>query len=49
MIPISLLVFTAGGGMEQTGRYVMYSMPLWLPIFSQQILYFVKNKRQDGK
>ena len=49
VIPISLLVFTAGGGMEQTGRYVMYSMPLWLPIFSQQILYFVKNKRQDGK
>ncbi len=40
LIPISLLIFTAGGGMEQTGRYVMYSMPLWLPIFSQQILFF---------
>ena len=45
LIPISLLVFTAGGGMEQTGRYVMYSMPLWLPIFSQQILFFIKYKQ----
>jgi hypothetical protein len=43
LIPISLLLFTAGGGMEQTGRYVMYSMPLWLPIFSQQVLYFLKK------
>ncbi|WP_440614698.1 hypothetical protein, partial [Candidatus Pelagibacter sp. HIMB1748] len=44
LIPISLLAFTAGGGMEQTGRYVMYSMPLWLPIFSQQLLYFLKKE-----
>ncbi|MDC1330560.1 hypothetical protein N8212_00575, partial [Pelagibacteraceae bacterium] len=44
LIPISLLVFTAGGGMEQTGRYVMYSMPLWLPIISQQILYFLRDR-----
>ena len=43
LIPISLLIFTAGGGMEQTGRYVMYSMPLWLPIFSQQLLFFLKK------
>ena len=47
LIPISLLIFTAGGGMEQTGRYVMYSMPLWLPIFSQQLLFFLKNKKYD--
>ena len=44
LIPISLLIFTAGGGMEQTGRYVMYSMSLWLPIFSQQLLFFLKKK-----
>ena len=47
LIPISLLLFTAGGGMEQTGRYVMYSMPLWLPIFSQQILYFLGRENND--
>jgi len=47
LIPISLLVFTAGGGMEQTGRYVMYSMPLWLPIFSQQLLFFLKKQKYD--
>ena len=33
-----MLAFTPGGGMEQTGRYVMYTMPLWLPIFAQQII-----------
>ena len=46
LVPLSLLLFTAGGGMEQTGRYIMYSMPLWLPIFSQQLLYFVKTNVQ---
>lgn len=45
IIPISLLIFTAGGGTEQTGRYVMYSMPLWIPIFSQQLLYFFSDKK----
>lgn len=44
VIPLSLIIFTAGGGTEQTGRYIMYSMPLWLPIFSQQILFFFKKK-----
>ena len=47
LIPISMLAFTAGGGMEQTGRYVMYSMPLWLPIFSQQILFFIRYKQEN--
>lgn len=47
LIPISLLVFTTGGGMEQTGRYVMYSLPLWLPIFSQQILFFLKKQKNN--
>jgi len=45
LIPFSMLVFTAGGGTEQTGRYVMYSMPLWLPIFSQQIIFFLKKPK----
>ena len=46
-IPLSMLFFTMGGGVEQTGRYVIYTFPLWLPIFSQQIIYlfnfFKKN------
>tara|TARA_B100000989_G_scaffold295139_1_gene275532 strand:+ start:923 stop:1975 length:1053 start_codon:yes stop_codon:yes gene_type:complete len=45
LIPISMLFFTTGGGMEQTGRYVMYTIPLWLPIFSQQILILIKKNR----
>lgn len=44
IVPLSLLIFTAGGGMEQTGRYIMYSMPIWLPIFSQQLLFFLRKK-----
>lgn len=44
IIPLSLIIFTAGGGTEQTGRYIMYSMPIWLPIFSQQVLFFLKKK-----
>ena len=43
LIPLSLLFFTAGAGMEQTGRYVMLSMPLWLPILSQQVIFFIKR------
>lgn len=43
LIPISLLFFTAGAGMEQTGRYVMLSMPLWLPILSQQVIFFFRK------
>lgn len=46
-IPLSLLIFSAGGGMEQTGRYVMYSMPLWLPIFSQQILFLISKAKKN--
>ncbi len=42
-IPISLLLFTAGAGMEQTGRYVMLSLPLWLPILSQQVIFFLRK------
>ena len=45
LIPLSMLFFTTGGGMEQTGRYVMYTMPLWLPILSQQILILIKKNK----
>ncbi len=47
LVPISMIAFTAGGGMEQTGRYVMYTMPIWLPLFSQQIIFIFKlvNKK----
>jgi len=43
LVPLSMVVFTAGGGMEQTGRYVMYTMPIWLPIFSRQIFTILKD------
>ena len=43
LIPISLLLFTAGANMENTGRYLMHSMPLWLPILSQQVIFFLRK------
>ena len=43
LVPLSMIAFTAGGGMEQTGRYVMYTMPIWLPLFSQQIIFILKK------
>ena len=47
IIPLSMLFFTMGGGVEQTGRYIIYTFPLWLPIFSQQIVYIFKNLKQN--
>lgn len=47
IIPLSMLFFTMGGGVEQTGRYVIYTFPLWLPIFSQQLVYIFKNLKQN--
>ena len=38
-----MIAFTAGGGMEQTGRYVMYTMPIWIPLFAQQIIFVIKK------
>jgi hypothetical protein len=43
-IPISLILFGAGGGTEQIGRYVMYSFPLWVPILSSQLYILLRNK-----
>ena len=44
LVPLSLVLFAAGGGMEQTGRYVMYSFPIWVPILSCQFCNLVKIK-----
>jgi len=44
IIPCSLVLFGAGGGMEQIGRYVMYSFPIWVPILSCQLCILLKNK-----
>lgn len=44
LIPLSLILFGAGGGMEQIGRYVMYSFPIWIPILSCQFYILLKNK-----
>ena len=34
LIPITLIFFGMGGGTTNIGRYVMYSMPLWIPLMS---------------
>ena len=38
-----LIPFSLGGGMENGGRYIIYSMPLWTPIFSVHIFSFIKK------
>lgn len=43
LIPFSLILFSTGGGMEQIGRYVMYSFPIWTPIVSCQICNIFKQ------
>nr|MBC8308571.1 hypothetical protein [Pelagibacterales bacterium] len=43
LIPFSLLFFSLGGGMENGGRYIIYPMPLWTPIFSVHIFCFIKK------
>lgn len=43
LIPFSLLFFSMGGGMENGGRYIIYSMPIWTPILSVQISNFIKK------
>jgi hypothetical protein len=37
LIPLMLVFFGMGGGTTNVGRYVMYSMPLWIPIMSNII------------
>lgn len=44
LIPLVLIIFGIGGGTTNIGRYVMYSMPLWIPIMSNIIYQNLKEK-----
>jgi hypothetical protein len=48
-IPIILLFLLGYIGIENIGRYVMHMFPLWLPILSSQIVYYLKLNRLDSK
>jgi hypothetical protein len=43
LIPLALIFFGIGGGTTNVGRYVMYSMPLWIPIMSNIIYKKLRN------
>jgi hypothetical protein len=43
LIPFALLFFTIGGGMQNGGRYIIYSMPIWTPILSVHICNFINK------
>lgn len=42
LIPFLLWFLAYGGGENNIGRYVMHSIPLWVPIFSCQLIYFLR-------
>ncbi len=44
LIPIIMWFLSYGGGENNVGRYVMHTLPIWLPLFSFQILNFFNNK-----
>ena len=46
-IPIILLFLIGYISIQNSGRYVMYMFPLWLPILSSQIVYYLKLNRFD--
>jgi uncharacterized ion transporter superfamily protein YfcC len=46
LIPLVLIIFGIGGGTTNVGRYVMYSMPLWIPIMSNIIYEKLRNKKK---
>ena len=48
-IPIILLLLIGYISIENMGRYIMYMFPLWLPILSSQIVYYLKLNRLDSK
>lgn len=43
IIPISLIFLGMGGGTTNVGRYVMYSIPIWLPLMAT-IIHEILNK-----
>ncbi len=47
-IPIILLFLIGYISIQNMGRYVMYMFPLWLPILSSQIVYYLKLSRLDN-
>ncbi len=44
-VPLILWVLAYGGGENNIGRYVMHSMPIWIPIFASQIIYIFKLEK----
>lgn len=43
VVPLFLFFLGIGGGENNIGRYVMHSFPLWLPLFSSQLVNFLKK------
>ena len=48
-IPIILLLLIGYISIQNMGRYIMYMFPLWLPILSSQIVYYMKLNRLGSK
>jgi hypothetical protein len=42
LIPLILLFLLGYISIQNSGRYIMYMFPLWLPILSSQIVYYLK-------
>tara|TARA_B100000787_G_C16198423_1_gene302839 strand:+ start:3766 stop:4716 length:951 start_codon:yes stop_codon:yes gene_type:complete len=43
VIPIFILILLGYIGIENMGRYVMHMFPFWLPIFTSQLVYYLKK------
>ncbi len=43
LVPLSLILLGMGGGTTNIGRYVMYSMPLWIPLLSSILFKNIKE------
>lgn len=46
-VPIILLFLIGYISIQNSGRYIMYMFPLWLPILSSQIVYYFKLNQFD--
>ena len=44
-VPLILWFLAYGGGENNIGRYVMHSMPIWIPLFASQIIYIFKLEK----
>ena len=47
LIPFILWLLSYGGGENNVGRYVMHTLPIWLPLFSAQIINFLNEKKYN--